>query len=141
MESQIMRSRGFAKRLRPQRRQFIQILRVLHIIAFDERFAEELARWTRLRHPMAILVWDVDRLKSINEVCGHRGGDEFVSLLVGAETADAMRVEEQTRASVEALKFHFHGAPAQVTVSCGLTSLRDGDSADTVFDRAVGYHA
>jgi diguanylate cyclase len=34
------------------------------------------------------------------------------------------------------LRFHFHGSPVRVTVSCGLTALREGDTADTVFDRA-----
>lgn len=40
------------------------------------------------------------------------------------------------RASVDALRFHFRGTPARVTVSCGLTELRDGDTAESVFDRA-----
>ena len=54
------------------------------------------------------------------------GGGEFVSLLA----AEAMRV------AIESLRFHFHGTPVQVTVSCGLTALRVGDTVDTVFDRA-----
>ncbi len=138
------------------------LTRVANRVSFDERFAEELARWSRFRHPVAILVWDIDRFKSINDACGHRGGDavlrevavalsrgrrgvdffarfggeEFVSLLVGTELEDAFRTAEEMRAAVEALRFHFHGSPVRVTVSCGLTALREGDSADTVFDRA-----
>ena len=38
--------------------------------------------------------------------------------------------------SVEALRFHLRGKPIRVTVSCGLTELREGDTAATVFDRA-----
>jgi diguanylate cyclase len=64
------------------------------------------------------------------------GGEEFVSLLVGTELGDALLTAEEMRSAVEALRFHFHGSPVRVTVSCGLTALRDGDSADTVFDRA-----
>ncbi len=67
---------------------------------------------------------------------GGRGPWVMRTRASGQGRADAMRVAEQTRATVEALKFHFHGSPVQVTVSCGLTALRDGDSADTVFDRA-----
>jgi diguanylate cyclase len=138
------------------------LTRVANRASFDERFAEELVRWKRFRSPVSVLVWDVDHFKSINEACGHRGGDavlrevagclgrgrrqvdflarfggdEFVSLLVGTTLADAAKVAEQMRASVDALRFHFRGTPVRVTVSCGLTELRDGDTAESVFDRA-----
>jgi diguanylate cyclase len=148
--------------LEKQRSRIDTLTRVANRVSFDERFAEELARWKRFRHPVAILVWDIDRFKSINDACGHRGGDavlrevavclsrgrrevdffarfggeEFVSLLVGTELGDALLTAEEMRSTVEALRFHFPGAPVRVTVSCGLTALRDDDSADTVFDRA-----
>ena len=148
--------------LEKQRSRIDTLTRVANRVSFDERFAEELARWNRFRHPVTILVWDIDRFKSINDACGHRGGDavlrevavalsrgrrgvdffarfggeEFVSLLDGTELEDALRTAEEMRSAVEGLRFHFHGSPVRVTVSCGLTALREGDSADTVFDRA-----
>lgn len=148
--------------LEKQRSRIDTLTRVANRVSFDERFVEELDRWKRLHHPVAILVWDIDHFKSINDACGHRGGDavlrevavalsrgrrgvdffarfggeEFVSLLVGTELGDALLVAEEMRVSVERLRFHFHGSPIRVTVSCGLTELRDGDSADSVFDRA-----
>jgi diguanylate cyclase len=148
--------------LEKQRSRIDTLTRVSNRVSFDERFAEELARWKRFQHPVSILVWDIDRFKSINDACGHRGGDavlrevavalrrgrrevdffarfggeEFVSLLVGSDLADALLAAEEMRVAVESLRFHFHGTPVQVTVSCGLTALREGDTADTVFDRA-----
>jgi diguanylate cyclase len=148
--------------LEKQRSRIDTLTRVNNRVSFDERFAEELARWKRFQHPVSILVWDIDRFKSINDACGHRGGDavlrevavalsrgrrevdffarfggeEFVSLLVGADLSDALLAAEEMRVAVESLRFHFHGTPVQVTVSCGLTALRAGDTADTVFDRA-----
>jgi len=148
--------------LEKQRSRIDTLTRVNNRVSFDERFAEELARWKRFQHPVSILVWDIDRFKSINDACGHRGGDavlrevavalsrgrrevdffarfggeEFVSLLVGADLADALLAAEEMRVAVESLRFHFHGTPVRVTVSCGLTALRPGDSADIVFDRA-----
>jgi diguanylate cyclase len=145
-----------------QRSRIDTLTRVSNRVSFDERFAEELGRWKRFHHPVAILVWDIDRFKSINDACGHRGGDavlrelaialsrgrrevdffarfsgeEFVSLLVGSELGDAPFAAEEMRVAVESLRFHFHRTPVRVTVSCGLTALREGDSADTVFDRA-----
>jgi diguanylate cyclase len=148
--------------LEKQRSRIDTLTRVSNRVCFDERFAEELARWKRFQHPVAVLVWDIDRFKSINDACGHRGGDavlrevavalsrgrrevdffarfggeEFVSLLVGSELGDALLAAEEMRVAVESLRFHFHGTPVQVTVSCGLTAIRDGDTADSVFDRA-----
>jgi diguanylate cyclase len=148
--------------LEKQRSRIDTLTRVSNRVSFDERFAEELARWKRFHHPVAILVWDIDRFKSINDACGHRGGDavlrevavalsrgrrevdffarfggeEFVSLLVGSDLGDALLAAEEMRVAVESLRFHFHGTPVQVTVSCGLTALREGDTVDTVFDRA-----
>lgn len=148
--------------LEKQRARIDPLTRVSNRVSFDERFAEELARWERARQPVAVLVWDIDCFKLINDTCGHRGGDavlrevafalsrgrraadffarfggeEFVSLLVGIELESALLKAQQMRAAVEALRFHFHGTPVQVTVSCGLTALREGDTAESVFDRA-----
>ncbi len=130
--------------------------------AFDERFTDELARWQRARVPVSILIWDIDRFKLINDACGHLGGDkvlretarclssglrktdfiarfggeEFVGLLIGTALADALLVADQLRGQVEALRFLFHGEPVPVTVSCGLTELREGDTIESVFERA-----
>jgi diguanylate cyclase len=130
--------------------------------AFDERFTDELARWQRVRIPVSILIWDIDRFKLINDACGHLGGDkvlretarclssglrktdfiarfggeEFVGLLIGTAVAEALLVADQLRAQVEALRFLFHGEPVPVTVSCGLTELREGDTIESVFERA-----
>lgn len=138
------------------------LTKVANRVAFDERFEEELARYRRFKNPVSVLIWDIDRFKSINDRCGHRagdavlrevatcltqssreidflarfGGEEFVSLLIGTPLADAVRVADQMRRSVEALKFHFHGTPVRVTISAGLTELREDDSAESVYDRA-----
>jgi diguanylate cyclase len=148
--------------LERRRARLDSLTKVANRTSFDERFAEELARFSRFRTPVAVLVWDVDLFKSINDQCGHRagdavlrevaaclgrgrraidylariGGEEFVTLLVGTSMDEAAPVAQQMRQSVEALRFHFRGTPIRVTVSCGLTELREGDTAATVFDRA-----
>ncbi len=130
--------------------------------ALDSRMAEEINRWKRFRDPVTVLVWDLDRFKSINDTYGHRagdrvlqevakcfagriratdvlarfGGEEFVMLLVGTQMAEATKVANELRESVHGLRFHFRDTPVRVTTSCGMTELRDGDTAETVFDRA-----
>ena len=66
------------------------------------------------------------------------GGEEFCTLLVGAEAEAALRVANELREAVSNLKLLFHGTPVRVTVSCGLTTLRDTDTGDAtkIFDRA-----
>lgn len=131
-------------------------------ISFDERLVEEIERWQRFRNPVCVLVWDIDRFKVINDTYGHRagdrvlrevakcfesrlrstdivarfGGEEFVMLLVGTQLPDAERKANELRLAVANLKFHVRGAPIRVTVSCGITELRDGDEPGDVFDRA-----
>ena len=130
--------------------------------ALDSRMAEEINRWKRFRDPVTVLVWDLDRFKSVNDTYGHRagdrvlqevakcfaariratdvlarfGGEEFVMLLVGTQMAEATKVANELRESVRGLRFHFRDTPVTVTTSCGMTELRDGDTAESVFDRA-----
>jgi diguanylate cyclase len=130
--------------------------------AFEERLAEAVERNRRFGTQVSLLLWDLDRFKAINDTCGHRagdrvlrevarclktrlrttdfvariGGEEFVALLVGTPGEQALRVAEDLRKGVEALRLHFHGTPVPVTASCGIAELVDGDSPISVFDRA-----
>jgi diguanylate cyclase len=130
--------------------------------SFDERLVQEMARGPRADHPLAMLLWDLDSFKLINDSFGHRagdrvlqsvascfmaalrsgdfvariGGEEFVVLLNGVRVGEAMRIANQVRSAVEALRFHFRGTPVLVTVSCGITELQEGDAPEAAFDRA-----
>ena len=57
-------------------------------------------------------------------------------LLNGAKVEQALFIANQVRSAVEALRFHFRGTPVRVTVSCGLTQVKEDDGAEAAFDRA-----
>jgi diguanylate cyclase (GGDEF)-like protein len=93
-----------------------------------ERLEQEMARAKRSRRPVAVLMLDIDNLKLINDTNGHQvgdealkllasvlqsscrtedivgryGGDEFMVILPGADTAEAERVGERIQASLSA---------------------------------------
>jgi diguanylate cyclase len=130
--------------------------------SFDERFAREIGGHAADDAPVVLLIWDIDDFKSINDQYGHRagdrvlqtvasclvsglsvedfiariGGEEFVVLTSGREAGAALEIANELRSAVESLRFHFRGTPVRVTVSCGVTDLRNGDSAENAFDRA-----
>jgi diguanylate cyclase len=130
--------------------------------AFDERFAQEVARCARGGGTVSVLLWDLDHFKAINDRFGHRvgdgvlrevahclvrelraedfvariGGEEFATLLIGATVEQALQRAEALRAAIAVLKLHVHGTPVHVTVSCGATEIRGDDTAESLFDRA-----
>jgi diguanylate cyclase len=130
--------------------------------SFDERIARDLSRCSQANLPVAMLVWDLDNFKNINDSYGHRagdrvlqsvatcflsglraedfvariGGEEFVMLMTGLPFAKAQQIADELRGGVESLRFHFRGTPVRVTASCGFTDLRPGDTPDSAFERA-----
>ncbi|NMO22559.1 diguanylate cyclase [Pyxidicoccus fallax] len=113
-----------------------------------QRMELELARAHRFGTPLALLMIDVDHFKRLNDVAGHRvgdetlrrvcdtlrvrvrkvdtlaryGGEEFVLLLPQATKADAVEVAEKLRRAVaDSLSLAQHGLPCNhVTVSIGV---------------------
>ena len=57
---------------------------VLNRRAFDECFADELARVQRTRRPLSLLVFDVDGFKEINDHHGHQAGDRVLKDVAAA---------------------------------------------------------
>lgn len=110
----------------------------------------------------AALVLDVDEFKTINDRHGHAsgdavlraiakrvheciratdrlyryGGDEFVVLAAGTDGAGARQLAERIRGAVDDLTLAAIDPNTQVTISVGVTLVRDGDDGYTLFDRA-----
>jgi len=117
---------------------------------FGKHFPREVARAARFRHPLSLILCDIDHFSQINEKCGHAGGDEvlrqlgtrlqqvlrqsvdWVARIGGEEFAivlpetayEAGRVvASKLRASVAHEPFTVEGKRVGVTASFGLCGL------------------
>ena len=129
---------------------------------YEKRVKEDIARWKRFDTPLSIAVWDVDKFKSVNDTYGHKagdkvlkaiaqilnkriretdflaryGGEEFVMLLPGTVEEETLRLANELRKAVEECAFHYNNEAVNITISCGISGFRTGDTLGVVFERA-----
>jgi len=113
---------------------------------FQERLNTEIARARRYRHPLSIVMADLDNFKTYNDTWGHQdgdrlliwfaslckrsvrqmdivaryGGEEFVFILPETSAEEALVVAEHIRSKVERESSEVLGVSRQVTVSAGI---------------------
>lgn len=118
----------------------------------DERLRTEVAYAVRHGEPLALLVFDIDHFKVVNDTFGHAagdavlaqlgllltahtraedvvarfGGDEFVILARGTDVAGAERLAERLRVAVVAANFRHGDQRIEVTLSIGATATSGG---------------
>ncbi len=131
-------------------------------LAYDQRIAQEFARWQRHSGPLSLLLMDIDHFKQINDTFGHKagdralkaivqalrqhvrasdfmariGGEEFVLLLPETDLEGAARVAEKLRRGIEGCEFAYKGEPVPITISGGIAQFCEGDTPDAVYERA-----
>lgn len=112
--------------------------------------------------PLAMMVFDLDHFKNVNDTYGHAagdcalkqfaqtvgkcargtdmlfrfGGEEFVLLLNNTEMMGATQLGERIREAVEEMELECEGARFGITVSVGVAATRIDDTPESLFKRA-----
>lgn len=136
---------------------------------FDTRLHEEWQRAHRSNTPVSLIVFDIDHFKQYNDALGHQagdlalqqvatairaqarrpsdlavryGGEEFILLLPGIDTAAATSISEAVRQGIELLALpHPRSLTAcHITVSAGIASMypRQDLAPESLFAAADG---
>jgi diguanylate cyclase (GGDEF)-like protein/PAS domain S-box-containing protein len=129
---------------------------------FGERLEMALARRKREERPLALLYFDIDRFKKINDTLGHAvgdavliefarrlqrnlresdlaarlGGDEFVMIVEDADSAEAAEVVAGKIIAAIRPLFSIDAATLQVTTSIGIGIAAAGTDAETLMRTA-----
>lgn len=128
------------------------LTRIHNRTSFDERLLEELKRHQRYRHPLSLLLLDLDHFKTVNDEYGHKagdavlrtigrvlsqslrstdfaaryGGEEFVALLPQTSEDEAWLLADRLRSEIARQQFTAQGRDFKVTASIGVASLKPG---------------
>lgn len=130
--------------------------------AFNERAFLEFQRYQRYKRPLTIAICDIDLFKQVNDTYGHQagdkvikviakaistrlrevdfiarfGGEEFVVVMPETDTRQALAVLDTIRVAVAAMPFRFRDTPIGISISLGIAGFEEGDSVESVFERA-----
>ncbi|MCX6053140.1 MAG: diguanylate cyclase [Campylobacterales bacterium] len=125
---------------------------------FSETFKKELNKSDRYKHPISLIIFDIDHFKQINDSFGHHsgdiilqeisslisshlrssdfiarwGGEEFTIILPESTLSEAILAAEKLRKSIEEHSFSIN---KQITCSFGVILCVENESTDDAINR------
>jgi len=142
-----------ALRLEKQRSNTDQLTKLPNRRGIDSRLEDLDAEFKRYNKNFTVVLFDIDKFKSINDNYGHdagdvilsnlgkilqkhkrqtdlvgrMGGEEFIALLPFTDTKEALNFAQKIRQSVQEAKFMYKGTRMAVTISGGVAQRKDFD--------------
>lgn len=139
-----------------------QLTGTLNRRGLDEAFKREAGRADRQSTAMSVALLDIDNFKSLNDVHGHKtgdqalqhivgvinehlrpadalarfGGEEFVVLLPDSDTREAVEVMTRLQRELTKRFFLHNNERLLITFSCGVTLRRPGEDLESSVERA-----
>jgi diguanylate cyclase (GGDEF)-like protein len=133
---------------------------------FSEALAREVARATRYRRELSLVMFDLDHFKQVNDTHGHLagdavlktlaltikarirsedifaryGGEEFSIILPEIDLHNAQQFAEKIRRIVESTEFRFEGTLIPVTISMGVATLDAADPTAAALIKRADEH-
>lgn len=130
--------------------------------AMNSALHREIELASRHNRSLGIILVDVDHFKSINDTYGHAagdfclqalakcaensvrisdllfryGGEEFLIVLPETDEAGVLRLAKRIRRRVERLETTYQNQLIRMTISLGVTTMRESDDEKTLFARA-----
>lgn len=131
--------------------------------SFYSQLETEVDRFNRYKHPLALLLLDLDHFKNYNDAFGHLegdkvlvrfsqiiksclrtndsayryGGEEFTVILPETAGAEARTVAQRIRSALESERFApENGQNVQITISIGVTEYHAKEELSTFIQRA-----
>ncbi len=130
---------------------------------FERRLEEAMVEWQKTGAPSALILFDLDHFKPINDEGGHalgdemlrriaqvvawevrrsdhvarQGGDEFAVLMPSCTLSQAKRIADKLREAVREICVTHAGKEYRVTLSLGIAGFNDGERAiEGIMERA-----
>lgn len=130
--------------------------------SYEEHIHEAFLRWRRSSKELSVAIGDIDHFKQINDNFGHHagdkvlkkiglifrssirgvdfiariGGEEFIFIFEQTPHQSAVLILEKLRKLVQDCEFYYRDNKVDVTVSFGLTTIKEKDDIESLFIRA-----